>query len=101
MNQIHRHSEWVIFGAGLLLLGLMNPDSVGTSLCMFDLIGLEYCPGEGLGHSISYTFRGDFTAALESHLAGPLAVVVLGLRILYIWKEMITSQLTEKKEQHG
>ncbi len=101
LKQIHRHSEWVIFGAGLLLLGLMNPESVGKSLCLFDLIGFEYCPGEGLGHSIAYTFRGDIPAAMESHLAGPLAVVVLGLRILYIWKEMITSQLMDKKEQHG
>lgn len=100
-KQLHKHLEWFTFGAGLLFLGLMNPETTGVSLCLFDFVGIDVCPGEGLGHSIAYTLRGDITAALQSHLAGPLAVVVLGLRILFIWKEIITPKLTEKKKHHG
>lgn len=98
---IHRHSEWLVFSIGLLLLAIMNPGDAGVSLCLFEWLGIEYCPGEGLGHSISYTFRGDISAAFEAHLAGPAAVLILILRIVFIWKNMITFKLTDNKEHHG
>lgn len=96
-----KHSEWLVFSIGLLLLALMSPSDAGSSLCLFDWIGFDFCPGEGLGHSISYTFRGNFEAALEAHFAGPAAVLILTLRIFYIWKNMIKFKLTEKKENNG
>jgi hypothetical protein len=101
VKKLKRHLEWFVFSLGLILLAVMSPDNAGTSLCLFDWVGIDFCPGEGLGHSISYTFRGNINAALESHLAGPAAVIILILRIVFIWKNMITTKLTEKKEKHG
>lgn len=99
---IRKHLEWFVFSAGLVLLALMSPENTGTSLCFFDWIGIDYCPGEGLGHSVSYTFRGNFEAALQAHFAGPAAVFILSGRIIYIWKELYQeSKLTTNKEQHG
>lgn len=88
------HFEWIVLLAGLLLLGLMNPyvDN-GTSLCLLDAVGFPFCPGEGLGHSISFTFRGDFSAAWEAHPFGPAAVVILGYRISYLWKKAFPQKI--------
>lgn len=87
---IKKHIEWVVFSCGLLALAFMNPDlNTGTSFCFFDWIGIEFCPGRGLGHSIAYTFRGEFTKAFNAHLMGPIAVIVLSLRILHIWSSLL------------
>ncbi|MDZ7680256.1 MAG: DUF2752 domain-containing protein [Fodinibius sp.] len=61
----------------------MDPATVsGPSLCLFDQLGFSYCPGEGLGHAIAYTFRGQFFNALQANMLGPLAIAILGGRII-------------------
>lgn len=85
MHFIKKHIEWIVFSVGLIALALMNPENTGTSFCFFDFIGIGFCPGEGLGHSISYTFRGEWDAAIKAHFFGPFAVLILLLRILQIW----------------
>ncbi len=97
MHFIKKHIEWVVLGTGLLLLGLMNPENAGTSLCVLNWIGIPFCPGDGLGHSISYTFHGDVSAALEAHIAGPAAIVILSGRIIHIWKNLYSEHKNLKK----
>lgn len=102
MRFIKKHLEWFVFSTGLILLAGMSPEDAGTSLCFFEWVGIDFCPGEGLGHSISYTFRGDFKSAFQAHLAGPAAVLILTGRIIYIWQHLFKeSKLTKNKEQHG
>lgn len=83
-----KYFEVLAFSAGLLLLALMNPEgNHSISFCLFDLIGIPYCPGEGLGHSISYFFRGHISSSLEANLLGPLAIFIIGRRIFHLlWK---------------
>jgi|AntRauTorckE6833_2_1112554.scaffolds.fasta_scaffold07284_6 hypothetical protein len=88
MRFLNKHSEWIVFSIGLLLLGTMNPENSGISLCFFDFIGIEFCPGEGLGRSISYTMKGDFSSALNAHLAGPAAVGILLSRIIHVCRNL-------------
>lgn len=90
------HFEWVALLAGLLVLGLMNPyvDN-GSSLCLFEAINLKFCPGEGLGHSIAFTFRGDFLNAFKAHPAGPPAILILSGRIGFLWSNAF-NQKTQK-----
>ena len=101
MKLIHRHSEWVVFFIGLLLMATMNPYVDGTSLCLFETLGLKYCPGEGLGHSIAFLFRGEYKAALEANLMGPLVVVGLSTRIITIWKNLIQKQKMDLQENYN
>lgn len=72
-------SFWII---GLTLLAFMQP---GTdphySFCIFRVLGFKYCPGCGLGHSISYLFHGNISASFEAHPLGIFAVVVILFRI--------------------
>jgi len=80
-----KYFEATVFAIGLFLLALMDPAvSNGPSLCLFDQLGFTFCPGDGLGHSISYTFRGEFSNALESNVLGPFAILVLSTRIIYL-----------------
>ena len=77
--------EVLAFSAGLLLLAFMNPESTGgINFCLFEQMGITFCPGDGLGHSISYTFRGDLSNALEANFLGPFALVLLSGRIVQL-----------------
>lgn len=100
IKTINRHSEWVVFLLGLILMATLNPYSTDTSWCLIELMGFTYCPGEGLGRSIAFLFRGELTKSLEMNLMGPIAVVAMSSRIILLWKKLITenkSDLTENK----
>jgi hypothetical protein len=89
-NLIKYHLEWSVLCLGLILLAFMNPEYQGTSLCIIEVLEF-YCPGEGLGRSISYIFRGMWIDAFTSNPAGYLAVPVLTGRIIYIIKNRISN----------
>lgn len=89
-----KHFEWIAFLAGLLLLAGMNPYiETGPSLCPYDWLGIPFCPGDGLGHSIAFAFRGDIYNAVEANVLGPLAIAIISGRILYLlYNHFIKSQ---------
>ncbi len=82
-NILKVHLEWIVLTAGLILLALTNPVAPGFSLCLFEAAGI-FCPGEGLGTSIAYIFRGMWHEAWVSHPAGYLALPVLSVRIIHL-----------------
>lgn len=94
MKKIRPHIEWVAFITGLVLMATMDPLSTGSSLCFFEFIGIDFCPGEGLGHSIAWLFRGEFNNAVNANLFGIPAVLILSLRILQIWKDLYINKTT-------
>jgi hypothetical protein len=51
------------------------------SLCIFKFFGITFCPGCGLGHSISYLFHGNIQASFSSHPLGFFAVIIILFRI--------------------
>jgi len=100
MKVINRHLEWVILLTGLVLMAFLNPYSTETSWCLIDLLGFSYCPGAGLGHSIAFLFRGEIINSLEANLIGPIAVVVLSLRVINIWKNLIVTHKSDLMENY-
>ncbi len=77
--------EITAFSTGLVLLAFMDPSSAsGPSLCLFEQIGISFCPGEGLGHAIAYTFEGDIFNAMRANILGPFTIIILGSRIGYL-----------------
>jgi len=74
--------EVLVWISGLLYLAIITPTSDSHfSFCLFKIIGLEHCPGCGLGQAISYLFHGDFLASFQAHPLGILAVIILSIRI--------------------
>lgn len=80
--------EIATFGVGLLLLALMDPNTTsGPGLCILENLGFQYCPGDGLGHSISFIFRGEINNSLEANILGPFTLVILLGRIFYLFTQ--------------
>ena len=77
-----QYLELITWIVALILLACMNPVS-GThySLCIFKLLGIEFCPGCGIGHSISYLLQGDLSNSLHAHPLGVFAVAMILYRI--------------------
>jgi hypothetical protein len=70
--------EAIVWLGGLLALALMNPDGTQHySLCIFKNLGFKYCPGCGLGHSISYFLHGELNRSLQAHPLGIVATIIL------------------------
>lgn len=76
--------EVVAFSIGLLLLAWMNPHADGETFCLFEQAGLSFCPGEGLGHSISFIFRGELYKSLQANMLGFFAITILVTRVIHL-----------------
>lgn len=81
------HFEWVTLTTGLLLMALLDPATDAQTLCPIERMGFEYCPGEGLGRSVSLAFRGEFMASIAMHPAGIAAILILSGRIFTLLKK--------------
>jgi hypothetical protein len=67
--------------AGLVLLAAIEPNAhTHFTICPFKFIGIECCPGCGLGRSVSFLFHGNIPASVHSNILGIPAVVILGAR---------------------
>ncbi len=84
---IRRHLEAFIWIAALIILGLTSPVDECYSLCPLHNLGFSWCPGCGLGHSISWLFRGDIISSFYAHPLGIPAVIILILRIVAIFRK--------------
>jgi len=96
MNVFKPHIEWLAFFIGLVLMASLNPYETGETFCLFERIGISFCPGKGLGHSIAFLFRGELTQAIHANMLGPLAVIILSFRIMSIWKELYKNRTLHK-----
>lgn len=82
--------EAVVWILGLMILIFISPGSGSHfTFCVFNNIGLDFCPGCGLGKSISFLFRGDITASFDSHPLGLIAIAILSFRVYSLIKKQI------------
>ncbi|MBM4176790.1 MAG: DUF2752 domain-containing protein [Ignavibacteria bacterium] len=82
--------EAFIWMAGLIALILISPSNDSHfTFCFFKNVGIDFCPGCGLGKSISYLFHGKISASFEAHPLGTVAAIVLSLRIYSLIKRQI------------
>ncbi len=100
---IRRHLEAFIWIAALLVLAFSNPVDTCYSLCPLHNLGISWCPGCGLGHAVSWLFRGDFVQSFHAHPLGIPAVLIILFRIISIFRKnkRYKSYLTQKSIQHG
>lgn len=73
---------WILGLAYLIFVH--SPGESHFTICPLSNLGFEFCPGCGLGNSISYIFRGDFIASVHSHPLGIFALIIITLRIFTI-----------------
>jgi hypothetical protein len=77
-----KYFELVFWVAALVSLAFANPAGpVHFSLCPLKAMGITWCPGCGLGHSISWLFRGNVRNSLQAHWLGIPALCIIPYRI--------------------
>ncbi|QHS57864.1 DUF2752 domain-containing protein [Mucilaginibacter sp. 14171R-50] len=78
----NRYFELTFWIVALACLAFTNPAGQSHfSLCPLKALGLTWCPGCGLGHAISYLFRGDIINSFHAHWLGIPVFAVLLYRI--------------------
>ena len=85
----HFPFEAIIWIGSLVALGFTSIHHDHFTICPFALIGFEWCPGCGLGRSISLFFHGEILDSLKVHPVGIFAVIVLSFRIISLIKQYI------------
>jgi hypothetical protein len=78
--------ELIFWIAGLIYLAFMNPSETHFSMCPIKNLGFSFCPGCGLGHSISYLFLGQIQESFHHHPLGIFALIVIAWRIFQLTK---------------
>jgi hypothetical protein len=95
-----RYFEIAFWITALVLLALMNPGTdIHYSFCIFKLMGIHFCPGCGIGHSISFLFHGNINASLSAHPLGIFALAVITFRIYKLFSLHFLS--TSKNNIYG
>lgn len=90
---------WV---SGITFLACINPESSSLpTFCVLKMLGVAYCPGCGLGSSISYLLRGEFGRSLGSHPLGVFALIVIVHRITVLLRSMLSSTHHQSKKGYN
>ncbi|HEY2583255.1 MAG TPA: DUF2752 domain-containing protein [Mucilaginibacter sp.] len=63
------------------------------------LLGFSWCPGCGLGHSISFLFHGDLNRSFHAHWLGIPALVIISHRIYILIRMRFFSQIQLQRQQ--
>ena len=105
MKRLWAHIPWeaLVWTGGLIYLGCIDPRATHhLTLCPFRLLGLDFCPGCGLGLSISYLLHGDLAGSWSAHPLGFFALPVLTARIIGLTKKfMINMSTLNRKKVHN
>lgn len=80
------HSEWVMLLGVLIAMAFINPYENGQTLCIFEIAGLNFCPGEGFGRSVALMARGAWIESFQMHPLGIPGVLIITHRIYTIFR---------------
>ena len=87
MKSVFRHPafpEAFIWLGGILMLAFTNPYVQQWTLCPLHNMGFYFCPGCGLGRSISMILQGNVVDSWHMHPLGGLALLILVTRSIYL-----------------
>ncbi|WP_345333624.1 DUF2752 domain-containing protein [Mucilaginibacter defluvii] len=85
-----KYFELCFLVAALIALAITDPAAkTHFSLCPLKMAGIGWCPGCGLGHSISWLFRGNISNSFQAHWLGIPALIVIAWRIITLAKSNI------------
>ncbi|MFV0605804.1 MAG: DUF2752 domain-containing protein [Niabella sp.] len=77
LSFLKKYRETIVWASALVLLFFMDPGGHSGSLCILKNIGVNWCPGCGLGHAIHYALHLNFTQSVQEHILGIPATVII------------------------
>lgn len=94
--------ELCFWTAAILVLSFSYPKTINHfTLCPLRYLGFSWCPGCGLGRSISYLLHGDLQLSLDSHWFGIPALCILISRIVQLLNKFVLNLLSTNKIYYG
>ena len=85
--------EPVIWLAAIAYLAIHNPYAqTDFSICPLKWMGFHWCPGCGLGRSISFLLHGDLPSSIRTHILGIPALLVLLQRTLSVLYKAVSQK---------
>jgi len=78
----YSHLELFFWAGALVTLAFSSPEGHHYTLCPLSNLGFEYCPGCGLGRSVSCALHGNMAGSFEWHPLGIFAIGVIIHRIV-------------------
>ncbi len=81
--------ELIIWSGSLLMFAVSYPGPDHFTLCPLENSGITWCPGCGLGRSISYLLHGDIALSLSQHWLGIPAFIILIRRVLQLLNKFL------------
>lgn len=79
--------EALVWTGGLITLAMLSPSSgQHFTICVIGLFGFDFCPGCGLGRSLSLLFHGLVQQSMQTHPLGIFAVAILSVRIVRLFR---------------
>jgi hypothetical protein len=84
--------EAIIWISGLFALAFVDPSRTAhATICPIGYFGYDFCPGCGLGRSISWLFHGSLQNSVSLHPLGIVVLAVLVHRIFQLTKNYFNS----------
>jgi hypothetical protein len=84
--------ELVFWSAGLIILFFTDPHQHHFGLCPLANLGIDWCPGCGLGRSIAAIFDGEIKESFNYHWFGLPALLLICYRIWQLGSKIICKQ---------
>ncbi len=77
--------EAIVWVVALVWLALVDPAAgAHFTLCPLKNLGIDWCPGCGLGTAAGYALHGDLAESFRHHLLGIPAILILGGRVILL-----------------
>jgi hypothetical protein len=83
------------------MLAFSDPAVHHYTICPFSNLGITFCPGCGLGRSVTFLFHGMFTESFSSHPLGLAAVILLVHRSYKVFRNNIDLIKSKKILNYG
>lgn len=96
--------EWeaLFWTAGLIYLLFINPYAAQHfTFCPLKNAGISFCPGCGLGRSISFLYHFDFIHSVREHPLGLFALILIVARCIQLYYRMFNKFIKSKGVIYG
>ena len=91
--------ELLFWVSALVLLATSNPHAHHFTLCPLANLGLTWCPGCGLGRSISSVFHGEIRESFGHHWFGIPALMIIAYRIYQLTQQLVNKKINLKNRR--
>ncbi|MFP4471365.1 MAG: DUF2752 domain-containing protein [Bacteroidales bacterium] len=81
---LYQNLELIFWISAILALFMIRPGESHFSLCPLQNLGIDHCPGCGLGRSCSLALHGNILESLSMHPFGIFALIVILHRIFIL-----------------